>query len=317
MEFLHFKCKHKQFKYTLQTYIQLVTTMHLSIEEKQAILSKFPSFKLCYEKVAHNKVDCTNSTIISIPKGPKCFIWFSLHNGNPCCILIERGCERDTIKDISFIPCSFNPIITGTILSGTIVNNDKRRLVVLDDIYFYKNRQISFMNPVDKMRILGDLFLERKIVNVVDFKTQFMMAPVNKADEADMTFYCVQYRKDAHSYINVLVRQNLKQPVSTNRKVFKIIAETQNDIYTLYDDKDVECGLACIPTYEVSKMMNALFRNIKENRSLDSLEESDDEEEFENISLDKFIPDKARVIKMECEYVPKFKKWQPIKPLVI
>ncbi len=291
--------------------------MHLSIEEKQAILSKFPSFKLCYEKVAHNKVDCTNSTIISIPKGPKCFIWFSLHNGNPCCILIERGCERDTIKDISFIPCSFNPIITGTILSGTIVNNDKRRLVVLDDIYFYKNRQISFMNPVDKMRILGDLFLERKIVNVVDFKTQFMMAPVNKADEADMTFYCVQYRKDAHSYINVLVRQNLKQPVSTNRKVFKIIAETQNDIYTLYDDKDVECGLACIPTYEVSKMMNALFRNIKENRSLDSLEESDDEEEFENISLDKFIPDKARVIKMECEYVPKFKKWQPIKPLVI
>ncbi len=99
----------------------------------------------------------------------------------------------------------------------------------------------------------------------------------------------------------------------SNRRVFKVIAETQNDIYTLYDDKDVDCGLACIPTYEVSKMMNRLFRNIKENRNLDLLEESDDEEEFENISLDKFITDKSRVIKMECEYVPKFKKWQPIK----
>jgi hypothetical protein len=100
-----------------------------------------------------------------------------------------------------------------------------------------------------------------------------------------------------------------------NRKVFKVTAETQNDIYTLYDENDVDCGLACIPTYDVSKMMNSLFRNIKENRNLDALEESDDEDEFENISLDKFIIEKSRVIKMECEYVPKFKKWQPIKPI--
>ena len=35
-------------------------------------------------------------------------------------------------------------------------------------------------------------------------------------------------------------------------------------------------------------MMNTLFRDIKENRNLD-VEESDDEEEFENISLDKFV----------------------------
>ena len=30
-------------------------------------------------------------------------------------------------------------------------------------------------------------------------------------------------------------------------------------------------------------MMNSLFRTIKENNNLDLLEESDDEEEFENI----------------------------------
>ena len=38
--------------------------------------------------------------------------------------------------------------------------------------------------------------------------------------------------------------------------------------------------VACIPNYKTSMMMNALFRNIKENRNLDLLEESDDEEEF-------------------------------------
>ena len=295
--------------------------MILSTEDKQTILSKFPSFKLCYEKIAHNKV--VHATVIAIPKGPKCFVWFSFYNGAPSCILIERGRERDTIKDICAVPCSFNPTIIGTILSGTIVSNENKRLLVLDDVYFYKNRAISFMNPTEKLRILGDLFLERKIVNVVEFKTQFMMAPIDNVDEIDSSFYCIQYRT-ATMYMNELVKNmSIKQQqqkknnvVATNRKAFKVVAETQNDIYTLYDDNGVDCGLACIPTYEVSKMMNSLFRNIKENRNLDCLEESDDEDEFENISLDKFIIDKSKVIKMECEYVPKFKKWQPIRPLV-
>ena len=35
--------------------------------------------------------------------------------------------------------------------------------------------------------------------------------------------------------------------------------------------------------------MNELFRNIKENSNLDLLEESDDEEEFENVNPDKYV----------------------------
>jgi len=312
MEYQHINKNYdtyKPFKH-IDTCLNTHTKMILSIQEKQTILTKFPSFKLCYEKIAHNKVD--GAVCVLIPKGPKCFVWFSLHNNTPCCILIERGREKDTIKDISIVACSFDVALIGTILSGTIVSNEKRRIIVLDDVYFYKNRQITFLNPIEKLKILGDLFLERKIVNAIDFKTQFMIAAIG-ATINNTSLYCAQYRKDSTVYVNVLLVNKAVQ--SSNRKVFKVIAETQNDIYTLYDDKDVEHGLACIPTYEVSKMMNALFRNIKENRNLDSLEESDDESEFENISLDKFINDKTRVIKMECEYAPKFKKWQPIKPV--
>jgi hypothetical protein len=96
--------------------------------DKQQILSKFPSFKLCYEitnahnKVAHNLPADNSCVSVAIPKGPKCFIWFTVHNGTPACILIERGRERDTIKDLSIIPCCFNDGIIGTILSGTLVN---------------------------------------------------------------------------------------------------------------------------------------------------------------------------------------------------
>jgi hypothetical protein len=58
--------------------------------------------------------------------------------------------------------------------------------------------------------------------------------------------------------------------------------------------------------------MNKLFRIIKENNNLDALEESDDEEEFENEDISKFVHlDKS--YKMVCQFNHKFKKWIPIK----
>ena len=61
-------------------------------------------------------------------------------------------------------------------------------------------------------------------------------------------------------------------------------------------------------------MMNKLFRTIKENIDLDALEESDEEEEFENPNIDKFVQlDKS--YKMVCNFNNKFKKWIPIKIL--
>ena len=56
--------------------------------------------------------------------------------------------------------------------------------------------------------------------------------------------------------------------------------------------------------------MNKLFRNIKENYDLDKLEESDSEEEFQNINIDKYVYlEKSYII--DCEYNNKFKKWIP------
>ena len=60
--------------------------------------------------------------------------------------------------------------------------------------------------------------------------------------------------------------------------------------------------------------MNKLFRNIKENNNLDALEESDDEEEFENINIDKFVYLNKSIL-IECQYNFKFKMWIPIKEL--
>ena len=68
---------------------------------------------------------------------------------------------------------------------------------------------------------------------------------------------------------------------------------------------------AYIPNYTTSVMMNKLFRNIKENDNLDRLEESDDEDEFENENIDKFVY-LEKTYPMICKYNYKFKKWYPI-----
>ena len=71
-------------------------------------------------------------------------------------------------------------------------------------------------------------------------------------------------------------------------------------------------GYTSIPNYDTSVMMNKIFRNIKENENLDALEESDDDEDFENICDDKYV-DLTKSYNMECVYNHERSKWLPKK----
>ena len=98
--------------------------------------------------------------------------------------------------------------------------------------------------------------------------------------------------------------------------VFLIKPDIQNDIYYLYcldqNLNEEQHSIANVPDYNTSVLMNKLFRIIKENNNLDALEESDDEDEFENENVTKFVHlDKS--YKMVCQFNHKFKKWTPIK----
>jgi hypothetical protein len=58
--------------------------------------------------------------------------------------------------------------------------------------------------------------------------------------------------------------------------------------------------------------MNTLFRNIKENSNLDLIEESDDEDDFQNVGIDKYV-DLKKTFLMECVFNGKFKRWIPLR----
>jgi hypothetical protein len=56
--------------------------------------------------------------------------------------------------------------------------------------------------------------------------------------------------------------------------------------------------------------MNTMFRNIRENSNIDLGEESEDEDTFQNIGMDKYV-DMNKKLKILCIYNDKWRKWVP------
>jgi len=98
--------------------------------------------------------------------------------------------------------------------------------------------------------------------------------------------------------------------------IFKVMADLQFDVYNLFaygkNRSSIYYNVAYIPNYKTSVFMNNIFRKIKENQNLDAIEESDDESDFENTDIDKYVDLKKHVF-MECRFNPKFKKWVPLR----
>jgi hypothetical protein len=109
---------------------------------------------------------------------------------------------------------------------------------------------------------------------------------------------------------------DFSKPQYKYNTVFQIKADIQYDIYNLYaygkNKTPILYNIAYVPNYKSSVYLNGLFRNIRENKNLDYIEESDDEEDFENIQQDKYV-DLNKILLMECVFNNKFKKWIPIK----
>lgn len=93
--------------------------------------------------------------------------------------------------------------------------------------------------------------------------------------------------------------------------VFSVTPDIQNDVYRIGTSAGYH-GFAAIQSYNTSKFMNKLFRNIKENGNLDLLEESDDEDDFENVAEDKYVH-MDKTYRLLCRYLHRINKWEPYK----
>ena len=300
--------------------------------EKTNILSDFPSIKLSYETTIHKKV-YNADLVTAIPDGIKYYAWFTTVDTRNVCWLLELSANNTIVKVSSCITSFCDSLSYGTILYGTLFEISKHRYFSIEDIFYYKGENVQTNSYFKKLIVFetllsSELSMKRIGAQYLMFGLPFMDIQFSKVLNAIPTLpyksTTIQFRylegENSRRLFNMKYIRPRTQYVdqsratTMNKHVFKVVADIQNDIYNMYTLENgvyVYYDTAHIPSYTTSVMMNRLFRYIKENNNLDALEESDDEEEFENNKLDKHVF-LDRDFLMNCEFNHKFKKWTPI-----
>jgi hypothetical protein len=297
--------------------------MNLNHYNKNNLLKRLPDLKLPYDNI-HKKV--FSDLYVLIPKGKKHIVWFTYFQDKRVCIFIEvtLGGQKQ-INEMFIVPQSYDKkLVLGTLFFGTVFNIDKKKYYSIENIHYYKGKNIENNNEKYKLSLIKHI-LEKELKSCFLTNKGICMAmPIieskfeNCVETAKLLSYKIHsiQNRNLHGKNNNYSSTLFKQiDDDVKSKIFTVKAQLQNDVYDLYYYKSGELkkyDIAYIPDYKTSTMMNNIFRKIKENLNLDALEESDDEEEFENINEDKYV-DLNKCVKMECEFNKKFNKFVPIK----
>jgi|MDTG01.5.fsa_nt_gb hypothetical protein len=294
--------------------------MNINHFERQRLLKRFPNVELSYEKNVYKKVHNSHLYLAGIEKN-KCFAWFTYFKNNNVCIILKL-CD-DKISSVDIYPCVFNKKLSyGTILYGNHLTIDKLSYFYIEDILQFMGKNIDKQTWENRLNYLN-LFFENTTQVAYTNKYIVFSPPIMSDKYNDVELYVntspftidyIQSRNiDDDTFYNFSFK-NIKR-YEKKYAIFIVKPEIKSDTYSLYTNefgKEQFYNIACIPDYKTSVMMNSLFRIIKENKNLDALEESDDEDEFENINEDKFVFLNKKY-NMRCEYSYRFKKWIPIE----
>lgn len=254
------------------------------------------------------------------------------------------------IKDVyPATTCFGSSLSLGTILYGTTFLHLGNPFFCIEDIFYIKGNDLRREQWQVKLTHIQRL-LEKDLPQT-SYNNQFLVfgLPSIASSDEDMErkrqrvsypLSDIQYRNGRDVYLLPYEKYNLpiapslsiapSLPIAstlhdvssmatkpsytkgTNATILLLKPDIQNDVYHVFAANDCYLGVAAIPDYKTSVMLNKLFRNIKENQDLDKLEESDDEEEFENPNMDKFVRlDMA--YSFECRYHKRHHKWFPVK----
>jgi hypothetical protein len=288
----------------------------LTREEKKQLLDRFPPLELSYENILHKKVYA--EVYMLIPNGQKAFVWFTYWKDKNVCFVLRLN-DNNNICDIAPYPACFaSNLALNTVIYGTLFTNNNLTHFSCEQLFYYKNMALHKTAFIEKLRLLQEMFATelKQLAYTEDFL--ILGLPIMKT-KYDQLMACinglaynvqgVQFYKSAQNCGLGLYKFN--KPV-VQEAVYLVKATLDADIYHLYDLDNIYYMPAFVPSYKSSVYLNSLFRRIKENINLDLLEESEDELDYENTNVDKFV-DLEKTYKMRCVYNRKFKKWQPVE----
>jgi len=317
-------------------------------QDKHHLLQRFPSIELSYETIPHTKVSPDYNICLGIPTGTKGYAWITFYGKDDVFFLMETNKEKNITNISGFPSIGRSQFSNGTLFYGTIVSSTE---FVIEDIFLYQGILTKSFLFSEKLGFL-EKFLTSKFCKDNREPRFYlpMIWPIIKPDpyiclydipqKIYTSFHHIQYRclSQRTPYLNVFPTKkgfasgsqvvikdqllfpwrntNFSKPQYKQTTVFKVMADISFDIYRLFaygaNNSVIYYQVAYIQNYKTSVMMNRIFRKIKENENLDYIEESEDEEDFENIDPEKYV-DLQKSVLMECRFHQKFKKWIPLR----
>ena len=317
----------------------------LSQHQNDILKQRFPNFELSYETIIHKNVPSNYNLAMAIPNGRKSYVWFSFFKDTDVVYLLDLDKDKRITKS-STIPITFDSSLSlGTILYGVLLPDVN--VFIIEDIHFYKGISMQSLCTGERLHYVNEFLDAQCKIKSNDITFNLPVLWYNTATEPEKIqedkipypIHHLQYRSlsTVVPFLNfTIVRKPIiekesarvyDRPVSDivpdfykpqykQSTVFQVSADIQFDIYHLHaygkGNAPVYFNTAFIPNYKSSVFMNQLFRNIKENKNLDYIEESDDEADFEDIREDRFV-DLKKTLNMECIFNNKFKRWVPMK----
>lgn len=254
-----------------------------------------------------------------------CFAVTDIYNSQPNPRHTKNGVFASYLNDLrhlyqntAFCRGVHDPLINSHSLhfGAPVMDRDFRGLIMKSQDLPYNIQYIylrRFNAPVSAAVRFVKYFKPREPV-IETLPTPQNNTPKSNVGENKLSSQSIQQTQQTQQTQQIRKNNN---PSRLSHAVFQVKPQRQQDTYHLFaltsDEHTLQfIDVAYIPNYQTSILMNSLFRTIKENVNLDSLEESDDEDEFENPNMDKYV-DLSVIKNMICEYSPKFKKWIPIR----
>jgi hypothetical protein len=169
------------------TIIINMSLLSLTKNQKDRLLERLPKLELSYETISHNKVYDKYNICLAVPTGKKIFLWFTFYKEYDVCYLLE--CNRDKqIINIIKLPFQSNTSLSlGTILYGTMIQNEDTRdyKIIVEDMLYYHGISTKHFKTYDIFHYLSLLFKE---IETLKQKTHIYMCNVwetklNNSDE--------------------------------------------------------------------------------------------------------------------------------------
>jgi len=317
----------------------------LEQDEIQALLSRLPKIEPSYER-ADTAAPANYDFRVSISIGKKYYVWIQYDESGDAVFFMELNKE----KKVSIVNhfslgegCTMLPFSKGTAMYGTMCEHTAsgRNVFLIEDVYYYCGLNVAketFVRKLPRMaqivEKMGSVFpIWMRLPHITDISRSGVCQKPGYIEHhaqfrsGDKLAPFVNLVKDQAGLLETVMpimpvcerplmcdysRPQFKEPT-----VFWVKPAVQFDIYNLFCEnkthKRTYCGVAGIQTYKTSVLLNTVFRKIRANQNLDAIEESDDDEDFEDVRESKWVIDMEKEVKMVCEFNAKVRKWIPVK----